>query len=124
MTMMTMKDFIKRKLIQLGIKDPAALRPKNFVNKQLNRHGYYKVPRLDPLRTIEEFHSYAVEIRRNSRQQILEEATQLRKKCEEPIFGNLRYTGCWSCLRRSSTRRWNICTALASSPTRLRFWRN
>jgi hypothetical protein len=89
MTMMTTKDFIKRKLIQLGIKDPAGLRPKNFVNKQLNRHGYYKVPRLDPLHTIEEFHSYAVEIRRNSRQQTLEEVTQLRKKYEEPIFGEI-----------------------------------
>jgi hypothetical protein len=89
MTMMTTKDFIKRKLIQLGIKDPAGLRPKNFVNKQLNRHGYYKVLRLDPLHTIEEFHSYAVEIRRNSRQQTLEEVTQLRKKYEEPIFGEI-----------------------------------
>jgi hypothetical protein len=84
--MMMTKDFIKRKLIQLGIKDPAALRPKNFVNKQLNRHGSYKVPRLDPLHTIEEFHSYAVEILRNSRQQTLEEVTQLRKK---PIFGEI-----------------------------------
>ena len=77
------KDFIKRRLNQLGI------RPKNFVNKQLSRLGYYNVPRFEPLHTIEEFHSYAAEIRRDSRLQTLEEVTQLRKKYEEPIFGEI-----------------------------------
>ena len=81
------KDFIKRKLNQLGIQDTAALRPKNFVIKQLNRHGYYNVLGLEEFRSIKDFQSYGAEIRRNSRQQTLEEVAQLRKKYEEPILG-------------------------------------
>jgi Myo-inositol oxygenase len=77
------KDFIKRRLNQLGI------RPKDFVNEQMSRLGYLSVPRFEPLHTIEEFHSYGAEIRRNSRQQTLEEVAQLRKKYEEPILGEI-----------------------------------
>ena len=77
------RDFVKRRLNQLGI------RPKDFVNKQMSRLGYCSVPRFEPLHTIEEFHSYSTEIRRNSRLQTLEEVTQLRKKYEEPIFGEI-----------------------------------
>src|SRR5437660_2813029 len=48
-----------------------------------------RFPGWTPSTTIEEFHSYAVEIRKNSRKQTLEEVTQLRKKYEEPIFGEI-----------------------------------
>jgi hypothetical protein len=77
-----MKKFVERKLNDRGfyyVKD----------SKGLGERGFYDIRGLEEITTVEEFRERAFAIQKRSRLQTQEEVKALKKKYEEPIFGEI-----------------------------------
>ncbi|WP_395665756.1 inositol oxygenase family protein [Methylocella sp.] len=62
---------------------------KSMVVSVLNRQGYYNITGLDAIRHIEDFRANSGEVMARSRAQTPADVEALRKKYEEPIFGEM-----------------------------------
>src|SRR5271155_2435662 len=76
------KDFVRRKLNENGyydIKDGGGLA----------EHGFYDIRGVGEITTIDEYKERAFEITQRSRLQTQEDVIALKKKYEQPIFGEI-----------------------------------
>jgi hypothetical protein len=76
------KDFVKRKLNERGLYD---IRD----GRGLNEHGFYDIRGVGEITTIDEFKERAFAIQKRSRLQTQADVIALKKKYEQPIFGEI-----------------------------------
>src|ERR1700682_716517 len=76
------KDFVKRKLNERGLYD---IRD----GRGLNEHGFYGIRGVGEITTIDEFKERAFAIQKSSRLQTQADVIALKKKYEQPIFGEI-----------------------------------
>jgi Myo-inositol oxygenase len=76
------KEFIKRKLNERGFYDVRD-------GKGLNERGFYDIRGVGEITTIDEFRERAFATMKRARQQTQEDVIALKKKYEQPIFGEI-----------------------------------